>query len=102
MAMTNPAGYLYRVGQSASRRYRRKGPLLPPELPTDDVLPDQQLPTALAALSPRQRAAVILVHAHGYAQTEAADALGISVSSLRNHLRRGVERLRERLEPTDD
>jgi DNA-directed RNA polymerase specialized sigma24 family protein len=96
-AMTNPSGYLFRVGQSRSRRYRRR-PLVLPAVP-DSEWPDidPRLPRALADLSNRQRAAVLLVHAHGWTQSEAADALGCGVSTLRNHLERGMRRLRAAL-----
>lgn len=96
-AMANPVGYLFRVGQSRSRRYRRRAVVLPavPVLELPDV--DPRLPRALAVLSHRQRAAVLLVHAHGWTQVEAADALGCSVSTVRNHLDRGMRRLRASL-----
>jgi DNA-directed RNA polymerase specialized sigma24 family protein len=104
-AMENPAGYLYRVGQSAARRYRDR-PIRLPEVPgssVDDVVIDPRLPVALEALSTRQRATVLLVHAHGYGLTEAAGVLGISVSAVRNHLQRGLRHLRATLgEETDD
>jgi DNA-directed RNA polymerase specialized sigma24 family protein len=58
---------------------------------------DPRLPGALAALSARQRAAVLLVHAHGWTYDDAAGALGCSVSTLRNHLDRGMRRLRSTL-----
>jgi DNA-directed RNA polymerase specialized sigma24 family protein len=98
-AMPNAFGYLYRVGQSSIRRQRRwrRGVAFPPVPP--DRLPDVEpgLPRALAALSPRQRAVVLLVHAHGWTQEEAATALQIDVSTLRNHLRRGLGKLRKTL-----
>jgi RNA polymerase sigma-70 factor (ECF subfamily) len=93
--MTNPVGYLFRVAQSRSRRYRRR-PLALPPVPAA-ALPeiDPRLPGALARLSPQQRAAVLLVHANGWTYADAADALGCGVSTLRNHLDRGMRRLRE-------
>ena len=99
VTMKNPAGYLYRVGQSASRRHRRRATFELPEIAddADSLVIDPRLPDALAALTTRQRAAVLLVHAHGYGLTETAAVLGISVSSVRNHLNRGVARLRELL-----
>jgi RNA polymerase sigma-70 factor (ECF subfamily) len=100
-AMDNPVGYLFRVGQSKSRWYRRRSPRLPAvpagELP--DV--DPRLPDALAQLSPQQRSAVLLVHAHGWTYVEAGDALGCSISTLRNHLERGLRRLRDLLGEED-
>ena len=95
--MDNPVGYLFRVGQSRSRRYRRRVVTLP-AVPADQLPEiDPRLPRALAALSNRQRAAVLLVHAHGWTQAEAAGALGCSVSTLRNHLERGMRALRSTL-----
>jgi DNA-directed RNA polymerase specialized sigma24 family protein len=97
--MANPDGYLYRVGQSSVRRQRRwrRRVLLPsvPPVRLPDVEP--ALPAALAALSTRQRLAVLLVHAHGWTHEEAATALEIDVSTLRNHLRRGLLKLRATL-----
>jgi len=92
--MANPVGYLFRVGQSRSRRYRRRSPVMPtvPASELPDI--DPRLPGALAGLSNRQRAAVLLVHAHGWTQVEAAAALGCTVSTLRNHLERGMRGLR--------
>ena len=94
-AMANPAGYLYRVAQSRSRR--RKQGLLP--WASDDRLPDVEpgLPAALAALSPSQAEAVWLVHGAGMSQVEAAEAMGSSPSTIANHVQRGMARLRESL-----
>jgi RNA polymerase sigma factor (sigma-70 family) len=60
------------------------------------------LPKAIAKLSPKQRVAVLLVHAHGWTHEEAATALEIDVSTLRNHLRRGLQKLRTTLGVDDD
>lgn len=97
--MANPIGYLYRVAQTSVRRqhrWRRRVDLL---APPPDRLPDVEpgLAGALAALTARQRVAVMLVHAHGWTHEEAAAVLGIDVSTLRNHLRRGIDRLRREL-----
>jgi RNA polymerase sigma-70 factor (ECF subfamily) len=101
--MANPVGYLYRVAQTSVRRQRRANRRF--ELPSVDEhrLPDVEprLPHALAGLSDRQRVAVMLVHAHGWAHDDAAQAMGIGVSTLRNHLRRGLERLRTELGVVD-
>lgn len=93
--MTNPAGYVYRVARSRARRRRRR-PMFPePSSSLPDVEPG--LGPALAALPERQRVAVLLVHGWDWSYAEAADLMGISVSTLRNHLRRGLERLRTAL-----
>ena len=99
--MANPIGYLFRVGQSRSRRYRRRTVVFPvvPEAELPDI--DPRLPRALAGLSSQQRAAVLLVHAHGWTLAETADALGCGVSTVRNHLDRGMRRLRASLGDDD-
>jgi DNA-directed RNA polymerase specialized sigma24 family protein len=101
LAMGNPVGYLYRVGQTAVRdetRFHRIPPF-PPEVQNHEMpLADPGLHEALSRLTPDQRAAVMLVHAHGYRYTEAADLLDIPVSTLKNHLHRGSRRLRKILE----
>ena len=91
--MDNPAGYLYRVGQRRGfRRWRR--PTLPPAPHRSEPVIEPGLPRALARLSPRQRTAVLLVHSFEWTHEEVADLLGVSVSTVRNHLRRGMGRLR--------
>ncbi|MCU1360386.1 MAG: polymerase, sigma-24 subunit, subfamily, partial [Ilumatobacteraceae bacterium] len=103
-AMANPVGYLYRVGQTSARRHR--GPVYgiavssrAEEAGEVDVVPE--LWPQVAGLSPQQRVAVVLVHGYGYSQTEVADLLGVSISTLREHLSRGTSRLRRALEATE-
>lgn len=99
--MDNPAGYLYRVGQTSVRRNvrRRRRALLPPEEPGDTVPEsDLGLHIALDRLTDDQRVAVLLVHAHGYSYADAAALLDIPVSTLRNHIHRGMKQLRRHLE----
>jgi DNA-directed RNA polymerase specialized sigma24 family protein len=101
LAMANPVGYLYRVGQTAVRTETRlhRAPLFPPEARDHEMpLAEPGLHEALSRLTPDQRAAVMLVHAHGYRYAEAADLLDIPVSTLKNHLHRGSRRLRKILE----
>jgi DNA-directed RNA polymerase specialized sigma24 family protein len=99
--MSNPVGYLYRVGQTAVRTQVRwlRAPMFPAEVGDGDMpLPDDGLHVALTKLSRDQRCAVMLVHAHGYRYAEAAELLDIPVSTLKNHLNRGLARLRHLLE----
>ncbi len=102
--MENPVGYLFRVAQTSVRRQHRWArPVLFPKVPPA-VMPDVEpgLGEAIAALSPQQRTAVLLVVAHGWSQVDAAAVLGIDVSTLRNHMRRGMRRLREQLGVDDE
>lgn len=95
--MDNPVGYLYRVGQSRSRSYRREGarfPEVPPqELP--DV--DPRLPAALSQLSRMQRAAVVLLFVEELSEREVGEALAISRGAVRKHAERGLAKLRKAL-----
>ncbi|MCU1358926.1 MAG: putative polymerase subfamily sigma factor [Ilumatobacteraceae bacterium] len=101
--MDNPVGYLYRVGQTAAGRHMGGRPLelqSVDSVDAPDSLPD--LAPALAQLSEQQRAVVVLVHGYGMSQREVAELLGIAVSTAREHLARGMARLREQLEDDDE
>jgi DNA-directed RNA polymerase specialized sigma24 family protein len=99
----NKLGYLYRVGQSATRRYAARP--VPGVLHVRAVQQspdiDPGLLPALAQLSEQQRTAVVLVHAFGWTQTEVAELLDVTVSTVREHITRGLTRLRARLEVCD-
>lgn len=93
--MDNPSGYLYRVAKTRATRIRARGPVRLPTVP-DDETPwiEPGLPAALARLPERQRVAVVLVHCFQYTHVEAAETLGISRSSVQNHVERGMSKLR--------
>lgn len=97
--MENAAGYLFVVGLNfAKKRMKTRRPVELPPVPewrAPEVEPG--LVPALAELSPQQRAAVLLVHGFNYTYAEAAEVLDVSVSSLRNHLKRGMDKLRKDL-----
>lgn len=99
-ALENPVGYLYRVAQSASRRHRRwrHRPQFPVERVHEADAVEPGLGSALARLTRNQRACVVLVHVYDWTYQQAADALGIPLSSVRNHVRRGLIALRATLE----
>jgi DNA-directed RNA polymerase specialized sigma24 family protein len=98
--MSNAAGYLYRVGQSRTRR-RRDGYLVASE--SNDVpWIEPRLRDALAELSERQRVAVVLVHGFGWSSSEVAALLGIKPTTVQTHVERGLARLRAALEVYDD
>lgn len=95
--MANPAGYLFRVGQSKTRQRRRAVQLPPPvELGIPEVEP--RLVPALLELPETQRTAVWLVNACQWSYAEVAEAMDTSVSMVGNHVRRGLDRLRTALE----
>jgi len=99
--MTNPVGYLFRVGQSATRKQRRwrRTVVLPREPAADDAgEPSGHLDEALLALPERQRRVAILVHGYGYSYAEVAEMTGASVAGVRSDLHRAMTRLRNRLE----
>lgn len=96
--MENPAGYLYRVGQSAARRHRRRAPLFPPVSPTEMPMVEPGLPDALNQLSRGQRTAVILLFGLGWSERDAAEILGVDRSTIRRHRDRGLKKLRRALE----
>ena len=99
--MTNPVGYLYRVGETHGRRlgkrWSRLDVLVVEPLSSDKVV-DVDLQRALIHLKAPERVAIVLVHGHGYSYREAADVLDIPVTTITNHINRGSARLRQILE----
>jgi RNA polymerase sigma factor (sigma-70 family) len=102
--MANPAGYVFRIGRNAARRRlwrEARGRTLEsahaPVATTGAPAGEPGLAAALERLSERQRRAVLLVHGYGYTLSEAATAMGCSPSTVRNHLQRGLSRLRSDL-----
>ena len=59
-----------------------------------EVVDRDELTQALAALPPRQREAVVLRHLAGFTEAHAARSLGLSRSTFKTHLARGVAALR--------
>jgi RNA polymerase sigma factor (sigma-70 family) len=95
--LARPVAYLRRVGLDRVR-HRRKAPFLDPVEPESPQEPDVDLAMALQELPEKQRAVVFLVEGCGWSSTDAAGLLGISRSSVRVHLRRGLTSLRKSLE----
>lgn len=104
--MDNPAGYLWRVGQTSVRGTTRHRSWMSSEPSFSTTSTDADFKPALvgamSALPPRQRAAVLLVHGYGYSLSEAADQMGCRIRTLRHHLDRGLVKLRHSLGVTDD
>ena len=101
-SMANPAGYLYRVGQSKARSYFRPRVLFPEVAPMGEPSVTPELPAALDQLSKNQRVAVVMIHGLGYTEREVADLVGISRWSVRTHNERGLSKLRSALGVTID
>jgi RNA polymerase sigma-70 factor, ECF subfamily len=106
--LEDPRAYLYRTAMNAFRsRYRRA--LLAAKrtlgaIPADDAIAavDERdvAVRALATLSPRQRAAVVLIDVLGFPSKDARRMLGIRPSTVRMHASRAHAALKEAM--TDD
>lgn len=57
----------------------------------------EQMLWALAQLSPRQRAAIVLRFYEGMKETEVAEALGVPLGTVKSTVSRGLDHLRELL-----
>lgn len=101
-AMSNPAGYLYRVAQTQARRAISRGRTLtfPPEptgRPDSGSSIDGDLADALRQLPDQQRLAVLMVHVYGWTPIEVGRIIGTPAVLVRSHLRRGLRHLRTTL-----
>jgi DNA-directed RNA polymerase specialized sigma24 family protein len=94
--MSNPIGYLYRVGQGRTRARR----VLQLPAPESIGLPEVELALipALLRLPESQRTAVWLVHGCGWSYSDVAQAMETSTSMVGNHVRRARARLRRAME----
>ena len=96
--MKNPVGYLYKVGRDRGRRnLGRHRPML---FSVDTArIPDVEpgLPHALSQLTERQRTVVLLVHCFEWTLSEVAELLGLSKTTVQNHLERGMATLRREI-----
>ena len=100
-SMANPAGYLYRVGQSKTRE-RLRPPLFPAASSRAEPWTEPELPAALDALSERERVAVVLIEGFGWTYREVAEMTDVSVSSVQSYRERGLRKLRDALGVTED
>ena len=67
----------------------------------DDVVERDAVRHALASLPSRQRAAVVLRYFEDLSEADTAAALGTSVGTVKAHVSRGLDRLRDALEEAD-
>ena len=95
-----PVAYLYRVGQSRTRRSRRRTPTTGFGDLTRGRVPwvEPALGGALDGLSSQQRVCVVLIHSYEWTFAEVAEVLGVSRSTVQAHVERGLARLRDVLE----
>ena len=92
------SAFLIARGDLKSRsRHTHEVPDLPEEVPPETV----DLMKALANLSPKQRASIVLHHYAGYSTRETADIIGSTAGAVGMHLARGRSRLREALGDED-
>jgi len=91
----NLTGYLYRVGQSRTRR--SKTPVLFDRPSLEEPLFEPRLISALAALPQRQRVAVFLAHGAGWTHAEVAELMGVKAPTVQKHIERGLAHLRRLL-----
>lgn len=96
-AMASPVAFLFRVGQSRTRRLRRSARFEAVASTMPEVWVEPGLVAALERLSPRQRAAVVLVHGYGWTLSEVAAMQRVQKSTVQSHLDRALERLRREL-----
>ena len=102
-SMEDPPGYLYRTALNLFRSRRRRAAValrraVRPRGRGDElarVEGNDAAIRALAALSPRQRAAVVLVDVMGFTSEEAAEPLQVKASTVRVLLSRGRAALRK-------
>ena len=98
----NPEGYLHRCVVNRShdvlrrRRLEQRFRLLRRD-ETSELQADE-LGDALAALSPRRRAAVVLRYYAGLREREIAEALGVRPGTVKSMLHRALSELREVIE----
>ena len=104
-AMDNPAGWVYRVGLNWGRRRLWRGNRereLLRHVPAIDVhhlhYHDPDLAAALNGLTVKLRSVVVLRVLLDYSEVQTAEALGISVGTVKSRLHRGLTRLREQMD----
>ena len=94
----NPFGYVYVVGRNKARGmtfWRR-----PVFLDVEEYHPptvEPEVAAAVARLSEKQRIVVTLLYGYEWSQSEVAELLGTSKTTVQKHAERGLERLRKTL-----
>ena len=104
-SLADPVGYLYRTAMNLFRKRWRKASFVLRRTvglsPQDDEIAVIEtrvdVARALASLSPRQRAAVVLTELLEFSSEEAGRMLGIAPGTVRMHASRGRAALADRL-----
>ena len=100
----DPVAYLYRSAMNAFRRRHRRAVLaarkavrlVPPDDGIRRVEDQEEIVRALATLSPRQRAAIVLTNLLDFTAEESGRFLGLSAGAVRTLASRGRAGLRRR------
>lgn len=97
--IADPLAWIYRtafrLAREELRRERRRDPYEPHASSVDSSTGLRDLIWSLRSLSPNQRAAVILRYEEDLTVAEISRVMGISAATVRVHLHRGRNRLRE-------
>jgi RNA polymerase sigma-70 factor (sigma-E family) len=98
--MDQPSAWVHRVVTNLSISSWRRGRVrsrihIPAENVAETEAPDVALAAALRALTPAQRAAVVLRYYLDWSAADAAEALGKKASTVRVLTHQGLARLRE-------
>jgi RNA polymerase sigma-70 factor (ECF subfamily) len=104
-AIEDPTAYLYRTAMNVFRKRSRRAALavrralsLAPDIaPFSEIDEQQDVVAALAGLTPRQRAALVLTDVMDYSSEEAGRALGVTAGTVRGLASRARERLRRQV-----
>ena len=108
--MDDPTGYLFRTAMNLWRKRRRRAALAvrramrlaAPRDELAEVEAREAVVRALAALTPRQRAAMVLVDLFDHSSEEAARLLGIKAPTVRVLVSQGRAALKRNAGETDD
>ena len=102
--LRSPVNWIWRTAfrVAAAELKRRRHPGAPASDRSYELEPQEvDVIRALAKLTPKQRAVVVLHHVADQPVAEVAATLGMRPPAVRMHLTRGRRRLRELLEETD-
>jgi RNA polymerase sigma-70 factor, ECF subfamily len=76
---------------------RREGPMADPAREAETVLLRRKIDAALARISDREKAVFLLRHDHDLSLKEIAEALGLTLGSVKSYLFRSIKKLQKEL-----